>query len=190
MNGSISSLHVYYGLRPPQLWLLPPHLKQDAHHTATLPISCAHTPQLLYTAKGHTQKRYGSGRGKQLTLTKQVLSTKQAEHRWCCVSSPGPDIKGAVGGAASLCHCGLALQLERGCASAVIYFPLLISSSHCLPSSLTTAPAPVPLLRQPVLVDSHTPSPVPASCVTNPSLRPRAHRFPLCLPSRVCPCPC
>lgn len=44
-----------------------------------------------------------------------------------------------VGGAASLCHCGLAPQPDLGCASALIHFPSLISSSHCLPSSLSSA---------------------------------------------------
>lgn len=37
------------------------------------------------------------------------------------------------------CHCGLAPQPDLGCVSALIYFPSLISSSLCLPSSLSCA---------------------------------------------------
>lgn len=89
-----------------------------------------------------------------------------------------------VGGAASLCHCSLA---DLGCASALIYFPSPISSSHCLPSSLSCAKrhrGPSSSTSPQTVRCWYTPTPQ-ALCqpavVTNPPLRSRAHGFPPCL---------
>lgn len=114
---------------------------------------------------------------------------KQQRTGGCWVSSPGPCVKDACGWRACLCCCGLAPQPDLGQVSVLIHFPSPNSSSHCVPSSLSSAKLPCGLGSRGLSSDRPIAAgvlPHPKPCarttvVTNPSLR-LGTPFPLCLP--------